>query len=788
MNLKKGLKNQFILLDGAMGTMLQQHGLDTGQIPEIHNILHPNIIIDIHKKYIDAGADIITANTFGANELKLKDSGYSVEEIISAAIENGKKAAGDKLVALDIGPLGSLLRPMGQLTFDEAYNIFKRLVLAGDKAGADLILIETIGDIYEARAAILAAKENSSLPLLCTMTFQDNERTLSGTDPLTMVNIIQGLGVDAIGVNCSLGPRDMLPIVKDIVTYSKIPVIVQPNAGLPKIVEDKTIYDLDKETFAQYISDMAQMGVTIFGGCCGTTPEYIREIKKNISLLIPVNNKTKDLIAVSSSTKTITIGDETRIVGERINPSGKDELKEALRKRNIGHILREAQEQKKHGADILDVNLGLPDINEEELMEEVVLRLQESIDIPLQIDSINPKAVERAVRIYNGRAIINSVNGQLSSMEEVFPIAKKYGALVIGLTLDENGIPQKAEDRLKIAEKIIKMAEIYDIPRDNIIIDSLVLTVSSQQEDVMESIKAVPLIKEKLQVKTILGISNISYGLPAREILNRTYLAMALSNGLDLCIVDPLDKGTTDTIVAFKAISGQDKGSEGYIKRFAKESSINNLRDRDSHIDLNKAILDGIEEDAIKETVKLLNNISPLEIIDNYLVPTLDQIGESYEREEIFLPQLIKAADTVKASFNVIKEHLEKTGQKGLSKGKVLIATVKGDIHDIGKNIAKILLENYGFEVIDLGKDVSKEDIIHRVKEDNIRLVGLSALMTTTVGSMEETIKGLKSEGLSCKVMVGGAVINKEYADMIGADYYAKDARDAVKIAKEVFL
>ncbi|MFA9399035.1 MAG: homocysteine S-methyltransferase family protein [Clostridiaceae bacterium] len=792
MKIKSFLENGFLIFDGAMGTMLQKKGLKIGEIPEMYNMLYPDIIEEIHRVYIKAGADIITTNTFGANEIKLKDSKYEVEDIIQSAVEIAKKAAGDNYVALDLGPIGKLLEPTGDISFERAYNIFKRQVVAGVKAGCDAILIETFSDIYEAKAAILAAKENSSVPVFCTMTFNEDKRTLMGTDPLTMVNILQGLGVDALGINCSLGPKEIMPIVSEILKYSSIPVMVQPNAGLPKVVDGKTVYGINEIEFSDYIIKMAKEGALIFGGCCGTNEKYIKQIKKELTNINPIKLVEKNISAVSSSTKTVVLGNEVKIIGERINPTGKKKFKEALKNSDINYIINEALKQKESGADILDVNVGLPEIDEIQIMKKAIKNIQEIVELPLQIDSSDYEVIENAVRIYNGKPIINSVNGKESSMEKIFPIAKKYGALIVALTLDEKGIPLKAIDRFNIAKKIIKTAEEYGIKRENILIDCLVLTASAQQNEVLETLKAVKMVKDKLKVNTVLGVSNVSFGLPNRENLNKTFLAMALMQGLDAPIINPLSSEIMGTINAFKVLANQDKESSNYVAIYSSGKVSENKKQEKLETEiikknnLKEIVIKGLKEEAKEETKKLLKEIDSLRIVDEYLIPGLDIVGDDYEKGDIFLPQLINSAETVKNSFNVIKENMKNNNEKSISKGKIILATVKGDVHDIGKNIVKVLLENYGYEIIDLGKDVPIEKIVKTVKNENIKLVGLSALMTTTVISMKETINALKANNIKCKIMVGGAVLNQEYADMIGADFYAKDAREAVKIAGTV--
>ncbi len=781
--------DNFLVFDGGMGTMLQAQGLKAGELPESYNIENPRVILDIHKAYIEAGADIITTNTFGANRFKLMEAGLSVDKVIQSAVRIAREAAGNKLVAHDIGPIGQLMEPYGTLSFQDAYDAVKEQVVSGTAAGADLILIETMSDIYEAKAAILAAKENSHLPILCTMTFQADGRTLTGTDPMTMVNIISKLGVDVLGINCSLGPMDIIPQLSQILKYSPVPVMVQPNAGLPTLIEGKTTFDISPEIFGQYMGEMAGMGAAILGGCCGTTPEHIKEIRKAISGLTLIRRGVKKLTAVSSATATVVLGEGAKIIGERINPTGKKGFKEALINADMDYLLREAVAQRDAGAHMLDVNVGLPEIDEKAMMVKAVKELQSIVNLPLQIDSVRPEVIEAAARICNGRPIINSVNGEEKVMEAIFPIAKKYGCLLVALTLDENGIPQKAEDRVKIAEKIVKKAAEYGIDREDIIVDCLVLTASAQQKEVKETIKAVALVKEQLGLKTALGVSNVSFGLPDRELLNRTFLAMALTAGLDAPILNPMAEAMVNTIKAYNVLWNIDKESVEYIRGCSAGGEKPVVKEKEGSRDLKKIVIDGMKEEAAPMVRQLLTEYDGLKIVDEYLIPALDIVGQKYESGEIFLPQLIQAAETVKRAFEEIKSSMLKntSGVPMAHKGKIVVATVKGDIHDIGKNIVKILLENYGFEVYDLGKDVPIDRIVEKVKEENVTLVGLSALMTTTVKSMEDTIKALREHCPNCKVIVGGAVLNEDYAKMIDADYYARDAREAVKIARKFY-
>ena len=780
MDFKELIKQGTVLLDGAMGTMLQNAGLEAGAAPELLNIDKPELIEDIHRKYVEAGSQIVYANTFGANRYKLKNN--SVKEIISAGISIAKKACGKKaLVALDIGPIGQLLEPSGTMTFEEAYDIFKEQIIAGKSA--DVIVFETMTDLYELKAAVLAAKENSRQPIVCTMTFEENRRTFTGCCVSSMALLLNGLGVDAVGINCSLGPSQLIPICKELLEWTDMPVVLKPNAGLPDPVTGK--YDVSPEEFAEQMKYAASCGVKIFGGCCGTTPEYISALKKALDGTEVRRRKALPRSAVCTPSRTVVI-DRPRIIGERINPTGKKLFKEALRNNDTGYILNQAIEQIRAGADILDVNVGLPEIDEKAMMIKAVKEIQSVTDAPLQIDSTIPEVLEAALRIYNGKPIVNSVNGEESSLETVLPLVKKYGAAVVGLTLDKNGIPPKAEQRFAIAEKILKRAMYYGIPKEDVFIDCLTLTASAEQEAVMETLRALGRVKKELGLKTVLGVSNISFGLPNRPLINQNFLTMALTYGLDLPIINPNVDAITGAVRAYKLLANIDKNSFDFIAAY-NSAAVQKTENKDeNNISLEYAVENGLKDESAKATAELLKIADPMEIINGALIPALDKAGEQFEKGTIFLPQLILTAGAAQAAFGVIREKMISENLSPVSKGKIVLATVKGDIHDIGKNIVKVLLENYGYTVIDLGKDVPCEEVVRAALEHRVKLVGLSALMTTTLKSMEETIRLLRESGSECKVVVGGAVLTPEYAEKIGADFYAKDAKETCDIAKRI--
>ncbi|MGG7098078.1 homocysteine S-methyltransferase family protein [Clostridium sardiniense] len=801
MNVREYIKDNILVFDGAMGTMLQNLGLKLGENPEIFNITYREEIIKIHKDYINSGAKIITTNTFGANELKLKNTKFSVEEIIKSGVDLAKKARENKecYIALDIGPIGELLEPMGTLSFDKAINIFKRQIKVGVDSGVDIILIETMTDLYEMKAAIIAAKESCDIPIFATMTFEEDGRTFTGCLPESMAITLEGLGVDAVGVNCSLEPSELNNIVKNIINNTNLPVIVQPNAGLPNVIERKAVYDITEKEFSNSVRELVDMGVSIIGGCCGTTPSFIEELSKIAKYKRKVNRREVIKYAVASPYKVVEIN-EVRVVGERINPTGKKRFKKAIIDKDMDYILRQAIEQIEGGAEILDVNVGLPEIDEESLMESAIKELQSIVDVPLQIDSGKKNVIEKGLRVYNGKPIVNSVSGEDKVLDNILPLVKKYGAAVVGLTLDNNGIPKDPESRFKIAEKIVNRAIEYGIKKEDVYIDCLALTVSAQQEEVMDTLKALRMVKERLGVKTLLGVSNISFGLPNRELINETFLALALGAGLDLPIINPNKEGMMNVIDSFKVLNNNDRGAKRYIETYGDKKvervliskkidlNINHSKQLDDNEEsLEKLILQGLKNSTRKITERLLEEKTELQIVNEDLIPALDKVGEKYEKGEIFLPQLIQAAETVKVSFDLIKDRLVKLDKGDVSKGKIILATVKGDIHDIGKNIVKVILENYGYDILDLGKDVPIEKVVKEATENNIKLVGLSALMTTTIVSMEETIVALKKAGFKGKIFVGGAVVTADYSEKMGADFYAKDAKESVEIAKKVF-
>ena len=781
------LQKPFVLLDGAMGTMLQKSGLPMGALPELYNLTQPETITAIHQAYIKAGADVIYANTFGANRHKLAGSGFTPEQVIAAGIAAARQAARGTgaLVALDVGPIGELLEPAGSLSFDGAYEIFSQEITAGAAAGADLIAIETMTDLNETRAALLAAKENTDLPVICTMTFEESGRTFTGCSIPSMALTLEGLGADAVGINCSLGPDQLPPLVEELAKWTRLPIVVKPNAGLPDPSSQE--YDIGPEQFAGYIAALIPYGIKIAGGCCGTTPEYLGMLRKALEGRSYQKPAFVPKAAVCSPSAAVPV-DRARIIGERINPTGKKLFKQALIHEDIDYILNQAVSQVAAGADILDVNVGLPEIDEPRMMVRVVKALQGVVDTPLQLDSSDPAALEAGLRVYSGKAIVNSVNGEEESLNAVLPLVKQYGAAVVGLTLDKGGIPKTAEGRLAIAKRILERALSLGIPKENVFIDCLTLTASAEQAAVAETLRAVRMVKEQLGLKTVLGVSNISFGLPNRELVNHSFLTLALANGLDLPILNPNIKAMTDAVNAYHLLMNIDKGAEHFISAYAQEDGAPAAAAPAGEAgDLSYAVEKGLKADAGRITGELLKTQEPMEIVNGLLIPALDAVGAKFESGKLFLPQLIQSANAAQAAFEVIKAHLSKTDKAPVSRGTIVLATVKGDIHDIGKNIVKVLLENYGYTVIDLGRDVEYEAVVDAAVRHRAKLVGLSALMTTTLKSMEKTIALLRERQVDCKIMVGGAVLTPEYAKTIGADFYAKDAKESCDIAERVF-
>ncbi len=775
--------NDFIILDGAMGTMLQKAGLSAGQLPELLNLTAPEQIASIHSAYAASGSRVIYANTFGANRKKLAGSGISPAQVIAAGIQIAREAVPQGVkIALDIGPIGQMMEPLGTLTFREAYDIFREMVVSGEAAGADLIVFETMGDLAEARAGVLAAKENTSLPVWVTMTFQETGRTFLGCTPASMGLTLSGLGVDAMGFNCSLGPRELLPMVRELSHYTDVPLILKPNAGLPDPATGE--YAVTAEEFADALADAVPLGVRILGGCCGTTPEFICALREKLSVMTPVARKPADRKGVCSSRRA-ALFDSVRVIGERINPTGKKRLAQALREGDMAAVMKLGVEQEDAGADILDVNVGLPGIDEAEMMEKAVRALQSVTDLPLQIDSSDPKAIEAGLRVTNGKAIVNSVNGNQETLDSVLPLCAKYGAAVVGLTMDERGIPRTAAARVDIARHILDAALAYGIPKDDVFIDCLTLTVSAEQEQARETLEAVRRVRVELGVHAVLGVSNVSFGLPEREHVTVSFLTQALAAGLDLPIVNPNNAAVMDAIAAYRVLSGEDDGAQAYVRRFAAAAGKPD-KPRVQEMTLDEAVERGLGDEVASLIRQALETMTEMEAVDTLLIPALDRVGQRYERQELFLPQLIGAANAACQGFDVVKERIAARGTQSISKGKIVLATVQGDIHDIGKNIVRVVLENYGYTVIDLGKDVPIEAVADAVEREGVRLVGLSALMTTTVGNMEKTISAIRARGCDCKIMVGGAVLTEPYALSIGADFYAKDAKASADIARKV--
>ena len=793
-----------ILLDGGMGTMLQAAGLKLGARPEELNITDPALIEGIHGQYAAAGSRIVNANTFGASAHKLAGSAYTLEQIITAGIENCKRACAPygALTALDVGPLGELLEPSGTLAFEDAVAEYARIVKAGEAAGADLIFFETYTDLYELKAALLAAKENTHLPILASMSFEAGGRTFTGCTVESFAATARGLGADAVGINCSLGPKEIFPMAKRLAEAvpGNFPVFVKPNAGLPRA--DGSGYDITPQLFALQMKPYRELHLFAAGGCCGTTPEFIKLLNGTFAGCTPGRPAHRMPSVLCTPVDTVTV-DGITVVGERINPTGKKRFQQALREGDMNYVLEQAVSQAEAGAQILDVNVGAPGVDEPVLMEQVVKALQSVTSLPLQLDSSNVEALARGLRVYNGKPIVNSTNGEPEKLAAILPLCKKYGAAIVGLAIDEKGIQPKAADRVAIARRITEAALAAGIPREDIYIDCLTLTASAQQEDVLATVQALEACKKELGVRTVLGVSNISFGLPCRTYLNTTFLTMAMYAGLDLAIMNPSSEEMMAAVYAYNVLTNRDKQSTKYIERFADRvpastalaqaakaapaASAAEAELTGPYAALMKAVEKGLKGDAAAHTRALLAEKQPLEVVDEALIPALDIVGAKYEKGTLFLPQLLQAASAAQSAFEEIKTAIAQKGEGSASKGRIVLATVKGDVHDIGKNIVRVILENYGFEVLDLGRDVPVETVVDTVREKDVHLVGLSALMTTTLKSMEETIAALRAAQLDCKIMVGGAVLTPEYAEKIGADWYAKDAKRSADIAKEFF-
>lgn len=795
MDIREELGRRIIFFDGGLGSLLQERGLKPGELPETWNLTRPEVLYDIHRAYLDAGADIILANTFGANGFKYDN----LEEIVTAAVVNAKKAVADSgrkaYVALDMGPTGKLLKPMGTLDFEECVSIYADVVRYGAKAGADLILIETMSDTYELKAAVLAAKENSNLPVVATVVFDEHHKMLTGATPEVVVALLEGLRVDAIGMNCGLGPKQMKPIFETMARYASIPLVITPNAGLPRSENGKTVYDVGPEEFAEDMEEIINIGAWMAGGCCGTTPAHIKALTERCSGITPKPLTDKDYTIVTSYSTAVELGGRPIIIGERINPTGKSKFKQALRDNNMEYILEEGVKQADSGAHILDVNVGLPEIDEPAMMRRTVYELQSVLPLPLQIDTTDPVAMEQAMRIYNGKPMINSVNGKEEIMHQIFPLVQKYGGTVVGLALDEAGIPDTAEGRLAVAKKIYDIAAQYGIKPKDIVIDALTMTMSTDNNSANITLDTVREIKAH-GGRTVLGVSNISFGLPQREVINSGFFLMAMQAGLSAGIINPNARAMIQAYDTYCVLGGFDSQCMSYIEKYAVAEptpvaqTVTSVKQAGKavtgNLSLTDCIVKGLKEQAYKATKEELGTKDTMEIINGELVPALDIVGKGFEKGTVFLPQLLMSAEAAKAGFEAIKEYVSSQGTNQEKKATIVIATVKGDIHDIGKNIVKVLLENYGYDVIDLGKDVPPETVVDKVIETHAPLVGLSALMTTTVVSMEETIKKLHESAPWCKIMVGGAVLTQEYADMIGADFYGKDAMQSVYYAEEL--
>ncbi len=797
MKISEYAKENILLLDGGMGTLLQARGLQAGEHPERWSITHPEVITEIHKAYFDAGSNVVSTNTFGASTLRFDDA--ELEQMIASSVgcaraaKQASKGTQPKWIALDIGPSGRMIEPLGDLAFEDAVAAFAQTVRLGVKYGIDLIFIETMNDSYETKAALLAAKENSSLPVFVSNAYSEGGTLMTGASPAAMVSMLEGMGADAIGVNCSLGPRALAPVVLEYLKYASVPVILKPNAGLPKSIGGKTVFDVSAEEFSCEVSKLICSGVHIAGGCCGTTPEYIGALAKKARDISPTPIQKKEYSIVSSYGKAVIFGDVPVIIGERINPTGKKRLKEALRSNDLDYILREGISQEEAGAHILDVNVGLPEIDEAEMLSRAVRELQAVTSLPLQIDTSSPDAMEAALRLYNGKAMINSVSAKAESMNCIFPLAKKYGGMIVALTLDENGIPETAEGRLALAERILSEARKYGIDKKDIIFDPLALTVSADTGAAVQTLRAVKLISSALGANTSLGVSNVSFGLPRRDAINSAFYTLALQNGLSAAILNPHSEAMMGAYRSYLTLFGMDENCKGYIEYASslpehtatEPAAAQSKQSLHGESELQEAIIRGMRERAAKITLELVKEKEPLSVINDEIIPALNTVGIGYEQKTVYLPSLLMSAEAAGAAFEVIRSAASVSGAE--CRGKIVIATVKGDIHDIGKNIVRLLLENYGFDVIDLGRDVPAERIVEAALLSDARVVGLSALMTTTVPAMEQTIKLLRRDAPAVKVVVGGAVLNREYADKIGADKYARDAMETVRYAQEIY-
>lgn len=788
MNIRDFIKNNIVYLDGGMGTLLQKSGLQPGELPEHWNISHPEVIREIHKNYYDSGSNVVNTNTFGANTLKFSID--ELDEIICHAVKNAdearKASSGEqeKFIALDVGPTGKLLKPLGDLDFEDAVKIFAETIRLGVKYGVDLITIETMNDSYETKAAVLAAKENSDLPIIVTNAYGENGRLMTGANPAVMAAMLEGMGVDAIGANCSLGPKQLMGVMDELLKYCSVPVAFKPNAGLPKSDGKVTYYDVDADEFAQDIKLSVENGVRIVGGCCGTTPEYIKKVCELTRGMKPKEIEKKTYSVCTSYNKAVFFGEKPILIGERINPTGKKRFKQALLENDIGYILQEAVNQQAKGVHVLDVNVGLPGIDETQMLTTSVCELQCVTNLPLQIDSSDPVAMESALRRYNGKAMINSVNGKEENMNAIFPLVKKYGGFVVALTLDEKGIPSTVEGRMKIARKILLTAALYGINKKDIIFDPLAMTVSADKMSAVTTLETVKKITEQLGCNTSLGVSNVSFGLPSRELVNAAFFTTAMENGLSAAIMNPYSARMMEAYYSFNVVKGLDDNCMDFIN-FASQQEVQPTVKHESSLTLKEAIEKGLKEKSSEITTAMLGENAPLDIVNSHVIPALDDVGKRFEEKKLFLPQLLMSAEAAKSSFEVIKAAMAADGNS-VKKGNIVIATVHGDIHDIGKNIVKLLLENYGYNVIDLGKNVPPEIVLNAVIENHAPLVGLSALMTTTVPAMEETVKLVKEKAPWCKTVVGGAVLTQDYADKIGADKYAADAMESVRYAETV--